>query len=309
MKTADVRVVNSTDAVFMKLKARSSDFFNDALILVEKSGFSLDMNFLSKIVFGPEFKKLSSRKHITEFPFIMKKNETHRKTRNVLCSFVKNDTVIGKMTFEFREIERSLTHFAELFLFGQYRILDSALSYRFCATSDEGMHFDTFKAGLSGKFRPSRRTLKIFLNVDSEPRIWRVGPTLHEFCRVNRDRLPDEVPADVNTFCYVIDKLGFLDDASYQQVEIPPGGMMIGNGTMVAHQVVYGNRMVCLEAIAQSIDPEHPSLSEQESFSAILDQEGISSTEHYPDLDSLSEQDGSMQRASKRTQAAEASQG
>ncbi len=107
------------------------------------------------------------------------------------------------------------------------------------------------------------------------------------------------MPADVNTFCYVVDKLAFLDEVPVRQIEIPPGGMIIGNGSMAAHEVVFGDRMVCLEAYVRSADASQPLLSEQETFEEIVRDEGISVAAEYPGLEDLANLEGSLDRVTR----------
>ncbi len=171
---------------------------------------------------------------------------------------------------------------------------------RFCPTTEEGLHFDTFKVGESGAFKRGVRAFKLFLNVDKKPRVWRIGPALADFITINQHHLPNPCPDDVNTFCYVVDKLGLLDNCETRQVEIPPGGMVIANGTSIAHEVVSGDRMVCLETFVTALPGRPPIRSTQEEFLAITEELGIPMVKDFPGLEALANQDGSFERTKKR---------
>lgn len=300
MKVAEIKVIKSRRELLNKAKLRRNDFFNDHLILVKDAEIKTDYDFLNVIQAEHYIKKLSTDNNITQITFNFIDGKLEKNRENLLTTLIDNENVLWKTAVEFREIERELLHFTELFFWNQYRIAVSGLTYRFYPTTDEGMHFDTFKKGRPGLFKPGTRAFKVFFNVDKEDRIWRVGPTLQEFCLNMKDDLPNELPTDVNSFCYVVDKLGLLDGVNVQEVAIPPGGMMIANGTMAAHQVVYGNRMVCLESAIKAMDGVPTVPTEQDSYRSIVRKLGLRTTDAFADLEGFHALDGSYERAKKR---------
>ena len=117
---------------------------------------------------------------------------------------------------------------------------------------------------------------------------------------MKRDQLTEPVTRNLNTFNYIIDKQGLLDDLPVTRLEIPPGALLIANGSTLAHQVVYGRRMVSLEASVKMRDADNPIGSEQEDFEKALGAAGLKTTADTAIPDALRQADGSTERAKKR---------
>jgi hypothetical protein len=102
--------------------------------------------------------------------------------------------------------------------------------------------------------------LKFFFNVDTESRVWNIGPSLPELLRHWGKRLGPNLPVDLNMVCHRINESGLLSDVPMTRVEIPPGGIVFANGATVVHQVLYGRRMVALEGFVPrkglGLDPD-----------------------------------------------------
>lgn len=216
-------------------------------ILLEDCGLLYDEAFVHRLVFPPEWKKLGSVNGLTVPPIVYVQGE-FRKTQNPLCLMIKEDWMLLKTYSELLRLE---TGFKLLVadLFPRYRnIAWGNCTFRFTRTENEGPHLDVFNQG-----RPLRQRLprlKFFLNVDSKPRIWNVGPTLADVLRQSDGALGTALPDDVNVLNDRINGSGLLEKCSYVRVEIPPRGIVFANGATVVHQVLFGERMVALEGFA-----------------------------------------------------------
>jgi hypothetical protein len=132
-------------------------------------------------------------------------------------------------------------------LFPAYRFLENAgnITFRFCPTRDEGMHIDTFP-GTSSIHR-----IKLFVNFDIEPRQWRVSCNTFELIQRLRSQLPDPLPDNINEVNRLLNNV--IAEIPAHQVHYPRMSCVLANGETVAHQVLYGNRMVAYE---WRVDPE-----------------------------------------------------
>ncbi|PSB66118.1 hypothetical protein C7B61_10625 [filamentous cyanobacterium CCP1] len=302
-KIATIKTISDVNEVFRKLDLRRRDFFRDDIILIENTGIRYDQDFVGSISFGTNLKKLSINNGVTKVPFVTREKQLVRNESNTLTQIIADDRVLSKMVFEFRELEIQLERFSNNFFAETHRVVHPNISFRFCRTDDEGLHFDTYKTGKAGMFPKGRRSFKIFLNVDLKPRIWNIGPKLTDFVSATKDNLPTLCPASVNTFCYIVDKIGLLDDVSVERVEIPPGGMIIANGTTVAHQVIFGERMICFESGVVALPGQKTVSSEQEDFDRVVQKEGIKVVDHIANFDDYVRMDGSLDRAKRRLES------
>jgi hypothetical protein len=145
-------------------------------------------------------------------------------------------------------------------LFPAYHSLREAnITWRLTETIEEGMHFDVFDGGAPvGSKNKRAHRVKVFINIDAEPRRWRTSfdlPTVLDICR---DELPMELPDDVNVVNDVIDKFGVLKKLPYHQFAYPTMSAVISNSEVVAHEVVHGRRVVGGEFLCDRDDMLDP---------------------------------------------------
>lgn len=224
---------------------------NDGAILLEDCGFEFDQAFVSSIVFPPEWKKIGSYNHLTSAPLVYRDGAFVR-THNPLCELIDDDRLLLATYAELLRLELNFKLlFAQLFPTWE-NVLWKNCTFRFTATRDEPVHLDFFDNGIPFSVANRKPRLKIFLNVDAEPRVWNVGPTIRDLLKYSRQYLPPALPSDLNVLCALIYRSGALDHCPLMKMEIPPRGAIFANGSTVVHQVVYGNRMVGLEGLMPS---------------------------------------------------------
>ena len=145
-------------------------------------------------------------------------------------------------------------------LFPSYHSLqDVNITWRLTETHEEGMHLDYFDGGaptMPGAKLAHR--VKIFINVDSEPRRWRTSFDLPGVLDKCREQLPTEMPDDLNVVNMVIDKVGVLKNLPFHNLAYPTMSAVICNGEAVAHEVIYGQRTVGAEFMCYQHDMLDP---------------------------------------------------
>jgi hypothetical protein len=240
-----------TRAEMMAAYPRARQHYEDnGVILLEDCGIDYDAPFIAATSFPPEWKKIGTVNGITLPPIVLHEGKFHR-TQNPLCGLVKDDATLLKLYSELLRLELGFKLLvAELF--ADYRdILWYNCTFRFVKTESEPVHLDAFGQGRAFPPEERLRRLKLFLNVDSQPRVWNVGPPLPEVLAHLRPRLPASLPDDLNVLCDLLNKSGALAGLPVQRLEIPPRGVVFANGSTVAHQVVSGNRMVSVEGVVR----------------------------------------------------------
>lgn len=129
-------------------------------------------------------------------------------------------------------------------LFPRYRMEEANITFRFSpvtAAPDSGRHVDVF-----GQSWPKHR-LKLFLNMDTAPRIWRTSFDILRLLEIYREELRDISPnIDRNDFNVIVnERLGRVVPS--HTIRYPTLSCIIGNGETVLHEVVSGNRMIAME--------------------------------------------------------------
>lgn len=139
-------------------------------------------------------------------------------------------------------------------------IYEGNISWRLCETIEEGLHVDVFNRGrpLDAESKWLHR-IKIFINIDVEPRRWRTSLDIPAILKHGRGCLPAALPDDLNVVNDLIDKFDALKDAPAHAVEYPPMSAVLVNAELVAHEVVYGQRVIagefaCLQG--DMLDPD-----------------------------------------------------
>jgi hypothetical protein len=220
----------------------------NGVLLLEDCGLDYDHAFVQRITFPPQWKKFGTVNALTVPPVVFVDGQ-FRRTQNPLGQMIKEDAMLLKTYSELLRLELGFKLLV-LDVFSTYRnILWVNCTFRFTRTEDEPPHVDVFNEGRA--FLPEQKLprVKFFMNVDSQPRIWNVGPTLPEVLKHSGGALGVSLPEDVNMLCDLVNNSGILERFPYSRVEIPPRGIVFANGATVVHQVVFGQRMVALEGL------------------------------------------------------------
>jgi hypothetical protein len=216
---------------------------------------SFDRDFFRELSFPPEWKKIGSVNGI---------DRSVLERRGGMIAFAGNHPLVqrfGQSVLSAYAQAQIASFNAQLRqglsqLFPRYFSLQEGnITWRLTETAEEGMHFDVFRGGeaLSGEFKSLHR-VKLFINIDDEPRRWRTSHDMPEALKAGRGLLPEELADDVNVVCGVIDRFGLLKAQPAHTLEYPTMSAVFANGETLSHEVVYGRRVVGVEFICQARD-------------------------------------------------------
>lgn len=248
---------------------------NRRVIVVPHVPIQFDLEFFQGIEFPPEMKKVGTVNGL-EKPIIKR---TERKlvvdAEHPLVAVFGNMAMAAYAQAQIASFNGQLrTGLAQLF--PHYcSLAEGNITWRLTETVDEGLHFDVFDDGrpLSSRLKSLHR-VKVFVNIDSEPRRWRTSRDLPALLEACRDRLPPELPDNINVVNDVIDKLGALEGQPYHRVAYPSMSAVIVNAEVVAHEVVYGRRMVAAEFRCENHDMLDPTRHTHAALAGWLKQAG-----------------------------------
>ena len=246
-------------------------------IVIPHLPIDFDLAFLQQLEFPREWKKVGTLNGIDQPVIVRNGKQIAPDTLHPLVQILKEIPLAVYVQSQIARFNNQLRGALRV-LFPRYYSLEKNvnITWRLSETRDEGMHLDVFDNGrpMNAALRSLHR-VKIFVNIDSAPRRWRVSYDLPRLLKHCRDQLPDELPDDVNVLNNVLDKIGVLDDLPAHQLAYPTLSAVIVNAEAVAHEVVFGHRMVAGEFICDSADMLDPSRSTHACLGRWLTQAGL----------------------------------
>ena len=239
--------------------ALAEHYENRGVIVVPFMPIAFDADLIQTLVFPRAWKKLGTANGI-ERPLV-----TRQDGRLVLdashpfAGRFPDDKVASYVQAQIAKFNAQLRHGLSMLFPRYYSLAQGNITWRLLETVEEGLHLDVFGGGtpLDERTKSTLR-VKIFINIDTEPRRWRTSLDLPAVLKAGRGRLPDELPADVNVVNGVIDKFGVLKPLPAHQLAFPSMSAVLVNAEVVAHEVVYGRRMVGAEFGCEQRDMLHP---------------------------------------------------
>jgi hypothetical protein len=134
-------------------------------------------------------------------------------------------------------------------LFPKYKVVGENITWRLTQTESEEMHYDSY-----GLDADPHHHVRVFVNLDTKPRLWGVGNPVDETIRLYRDRCrPHARPGqDANQFNGTLNKILPWEEIPRHFVAFAPGNLWLVNSQVVAHEIVFGRRMI---AATFDVDP------------------------------------------------------
>lgn len=141
--------------------------------------------------------------------------------------------------------------------FPHYAILeDNQWTWRFTLTENEDMHVDSYERG-----NHNNHMLRIFYNLDNEPRIWRISlgvqsliqNLLNQQDKIQQDEQINLQKLHPNELNAIINKNTAWQDLPYLELAIQPYSLMFVETRIQSHQIIWGRK---LAAYSYLIDPK-----------------------------------------------------
>lgn len=257
----------------------SVHYERNGVVLLESSGIAFDEAFIGALEFPPEWKKVGTVSGITETPIVFREGRFVR-TENPLCSAIPDDRTLLKVYSELLRLELAFKLLVTQ-IFPPYSTVNwGNCTFRFLKGENEAIHLDSFNEGKPVLSEDGKRPrLKFFLNVDREPRVWNVGPTLPDILKASRGALGSRLSSDLNVLCAQVNASRIREQMPVVRLEIPPGGVVCANGATVMHQLVYGNRMVGLEGFVPKSSLQPSSICEWDNVRRWVTEAGYEVTD------------------------------
>jgi hypothetical protein len=132
--------------------------------------------------------------------------------------------------------------------FPGYRIVNAdGATWRFTRTEAESMHYDSY-----GTATDELHHVRLFVNLDNQPRLWGVSYPVSDILSQYCEQLRPAFNMHPNLLNAQLNKLLPWDELPRHYVAFPPGSAWLVNSQIVAHEIIYGRKMV---AYTFDIDP------------------------------------------------------
>lgn len=253
-----------------------SQLYEDLNVLyVPYFHLDIDLELFQALQFPAELKKIGTKNRLDEN--IVKRTgldyqiDTHHPIVKIAsnlkqASYIRNQ--IASVNAQIKEAVR--------ILFPKYYSLKlTNLTWRFTDTEASDLHLDTFDSGKIVDPALRRHRVKVFINIDTEPRQWATSFVLPEVLKRAAGQLPQPVPADLNHLNHVINQSGAMNDFPTHRVNYPAMSAVFVNAEAVPHQVLFGQRMIAGEFACEIRDMLDPSKCTHASLSRWLREAGL----------------------------------
>ena len=164
-------------------------------------------------------------------------------------------------------------------LFPRYYLLFCGnITWRMTDTPKYIMHIDHFHQGDSTVEQLSHiHKIKIFINIDVEPRQWHTSLTLPEILVRYQRQLSTSLPVDRNLIAWRCADRDLLKEAPGHALAYPTLSAVIVNADVVSHQVLSGKRVIAGEFFCEQRDMLDPSKQPQMRLPGWLKEYGYQS--------------------------------
>ena len=221
------------------------------VIGVQNKRIDFDVDFFSQLKFsGDNFKKIKSINFLNQIES-GKLGEEYKNIKN----FIIKDVFFGdleKFTYFLRQMNYINEQVDGLIkdFFPRYMILKPSITWRLNETWNENLHLDVYREDLENHH------LRVFVNLDSAPRIWHTSHSLewllkNELTRLDRNFLKQNTPGRI---CHALNFevfKGFEDSGREGQpkhiIFFEPGDIWFVDSRKVSHQIFFGRKALSTE--------------------------------------------------------------
>lgn len=252
------------------------DYEDGKIIHFPKLKADLDFDFWNSLPTDayPALKKLASSVNPKNFADFRKMDDTFAAIN--LPAGIGND------------LKRHMARFYESILpiyegvFGGYEYNKRKVVWRLTETLNENMHIDAYKLENPDHFA------RMFINLDTQPRIWQTSVTIEDIFRIRGPELTDAqlqklTPArlwiELSTYTFGKTSAEWWDNHPRHVAYFEPGDVWIADSRQIAHQIFYGRRAISIDfsvPAEKMHNPERQYLALLENFrKAELEKRGL----------------------------------
>jgi hypothetical protein len=246
----ELREMESIQAYAMAYGDQIAKRYEDLdIVYFPRFPLDIDADFFRVMQVPAQFKKVGTVNGLDKPILIRNADKVMFDHTHVLHQIFGDRMIAAYAQTQIRSVNDQIRRGLHL-LFPRYASLTEAnITWRLTETIEEPMHIDGF---LGGKPTPPQikgryHRVKLFINIDSEPRKWWTSYTMPETLKRYRGQLPASLPDDADQVACAIAERKFLWQAPHHEIDIPPMGAVMGEAQGLSHAVRYGRRMIAAE--------------------------------------------------------------
>jgi hypothetical protein len=219
------------------------DYVGEKLILLRNTRIDYDRAFIERVAFPPTwfYKKFQSKAVEKPKPLFLDAGKKQ------LCQdlFGGDKGLFGKFEAEVRAVNTGIRRVLDEIL-RHYRVTATDIIWRHTETRVENLHFDIDKDAADFE------SVRLYLNMDSVPRMWNTSHQLSRILRGYYDELELAKTAELplERLLQILSLRLFGNWSSRGREQFPhhmvlfePGDVWICDGRAIPHQVIYGRRV------------------------------------------------------------------
>lgn len=227
------------------------------LIILKNAPLRFDYALLNRVSLpeGRRFQKLSDR--FIAYPKLYKPDVA----RFMLQTFASRPLLYARFRGEVRRVSNDIRRFLGS-VFRGYRFGKMGVSWRFTRTGPESLHVDYFAPKSDVDY------LRLFVNIDEEPRIWTVSHQLEELIRRNyrRVNLAALRDAPAHEICLHVTRQVLMpltllppEETDRHVIEFEQGDVWLCESRINSHQIYAGRRMIATDFYVDPLSLRDPS--------------------------------------------------
>ena len=232
------------------------------VIAVQNKKIDFDIDFFNSLKFNEEnFKKIKSIKFLNQ----IKSGIISEEFNNIRNSLIENvfSGDLEKFTYFLEQmscINEQVDGVIRNF-FPRYKILQPSITWRLNETWNENLHLDVYREDLKNHH------LRVFVNLDSAPRIWHTSHSLewllkNELARLDKNFVLQSTSGRV---CHALNFevfKGFEESGREGQpkhiIFFEPGDIWFVDSRKVSHQIFFGRKALSTEYAIQNDSMHDP---------------------------------------------------
>lgn len=220
---------------------RITEHYENNGVIIMRMPITFDIAFFQNLTFPPAWKKMGKR--ALERPALIFKDGRVQPDPNhpLVAASAGNELVGVYIQNQISSFNWQLRLGVQI-LFPRYRFRGEEITWRLTPTGPEGIHFDVADADLEQRKVRNRHIVKLFTNIDSEPRHWRLSRTLPGAIAAFPNALPSS--EDLYAVNRSLNASTLLETMPAHEVKYPAMTAVICNGITVSHEIVSGRRVV-----------------------------------------------------------------
>ncbi len=242
--------------------ARQYENYN--IIYIPRFPLSIDLPMFQALNVPDSLAKLGVLNGIEDSVYTRNGAEIAFNRNHFLYQLVKSESVAGYLQHQIRTCNDQMREALRI-LFPRYHSLSCGnITWRLTDTPKSIMHIDHFNTDEATRDSVDRNhKIKVFINIDVEPRRWRTSFTLPEILARYQPQLSRVLPPRRNLIAWRCADLDLLKNAPAHEVAYPLMSAVIVNADVVSHQVISGKRVIAGEFFCEERDMLDPSKQPQ----------------------------------------------